>query len=625
MMMHKELALALGALLGSQAQAQGSEAIVVTGSRTEDAAAGFGNASIDAETIELLQPFDTLDLIGRVPGVRAFSKGGAAGPSYLSIRGGEPNFTLVLIDGVKVTDPTNSRGGAFDFGQIDPLALERIEVVKGGLSAVYGADALSGAVSLRLRTLGEDESLASARLTADSEGGHGATLVAGRGWADGALVGGASYADSGDLTEGSDIARGQLFGRLTQRIGPVDLSALALHARADRTLFPEDSGGPRLAVLRERERRETSLSMVGLQASGPAEADWQPRLSFSWSRQRDEANTPAIAPGPVLDGVPAIRSDSRFRRLEATFDTRVRIGEAAEIVAGAAWLRERGVSEGEIDFGFLIPADFRIGRSIASGFVEATARPAERLTVTAGLRYDDPTTARGEWTGRASLRWQPLPAGPRIVGSWSEGYKLPSLYALAYPIIANPDLKPERSRNLDLGIEQDLAGGGTVRIGYFHSRYTDLIDFDPERFTNVNRSRVVASGIEAGAELPLAPTLTARGGLTWLDTDVPPGAPPLRSRPEWEGLAAIEWRPDSRLRIEASGAYTGRFFDSSVPTGLVSLEPRFVVSAAGQYRLSDAAALTLTAENVLGEDYEEAVGFPAPGAVLRIGLLLRAK
>ncbi|HEV2745700.1 MAG TPA: TonB-dependent receptor [Allosphingosinicella sp.] len=621
--MTRVAAAASAALIAATAAAREGEPIVVTGARTQDKAAASGVAIIDSAEIELLQPASTLDLLDRLAGVRAFDKGGAAGPSYLSIRGGEPNFTLVLLDGVKVTDPTNSRGGAFDFGQIDPLALDRIEVAKGALSAVHGADALSGVVHLRLRTIGPGQSLASARMTGDTEAGHGGTLLAGRGWGSGSLLGGASYADSAGLTEGSDIARGQAFARLTQRLGAFDLSGLALHARADRQLFPEDSGGPRLAVVRERERRETALSLFSLQVAGFAGQTWQPRLALSWSGQSDDSDTPAIAPA-VLDGVPAIRADSRFRRAEAVFDNRLDLGAAAQAAFGAAYLHERGASDGTIDFGVLIPADFRIERSIASGFAEATLRPAGRMSATFGLRYDDPSTAAGEWTGRASVRWQPLANGPMLTGSWSEGYKLPSLYALAHPLIANPRLRPERSRNFDVGLEQALArGGGFARIGYFHSRYTDLIDFDAETFTNVNRSRVTAQGLEAELRAPLTPTLAVHGSLTYLDTDQPTGAPPLRSRPEWSGLLALDWRPSDRLRLEASGAYTSAFFDSSVPTGLVTLDGRLRLAAAAQYRLSDAVIVTLTADNLLDENYEEAVGFPAPGRVVRLGLLLR--
>jgi outer membrane cobalamin receptor len=608
--------------LAEPVAAQPADAIVVTGSRTRDA--GFGETVIDTAEIDLLQPLSSLDLLDRVAGVRAFGKGGAAGASYLGIRGGEPNFTLVLLDGVKVTDPTNSRGGAFDFGQIDPLALERIEIARGGLSAVHGADALSGIVNLRLRTLEPGEDLASARLLADSRGGFGASLIGGHGWSDGALLGGASWTDSGDLTETSDIDRSQIFARVSQEVAGASLSALGLRGRADRETFPEDSGGPLLAVVRERERRRTGLDLASLTLSGPSGRAWQPRLALHWSRQRNDADTPPIAPGPVLDGVPAIRSDSRFQRVEALFDNRLELGGSAELAFGAAYLHDRGSSTGTIDFGVLIPADFRLGRGIVSGFAEASVRPAATVAATFGIRYDDPSTARGEWTGRAALRWTPAEGGPALVGSWAEGYKLPSLYALAYPIIANPDLLPERSRTFDLGLEQGWAGGsGRARLAFFHSRYADLIDFDPATFTNVNRARVVAKGVEAELETPLAADLGLRANLTYTDTDGAEDAPPLRSRPDWQGLLALAWRPSERLRMEASGAYTGAFFDSSVPTGLVTLDARLLLGAAAQYRLSDAVTLTASADNLLGKRFQEAVGFPGAGQVIRVGVTLR--
>lgn len=617
-MKHTFLVCALPlAALPTPALAEAADLIVVTASRTMEESSGL--SAIEAEEIGLVQPLNALEMLDREAGVRAFTKGGAAGPSYLSIRGGEPNFTLVLLDGAKVNDPTNSRGGSFDFGQIDPRALERIEIARGGLSAVHGSDALSGVVNLRLRSLDPGESLASGLVGADSEEGVQANGTGGIGWSAGSLLASGSYADSGDITRGSDIERWQAFARLRQNFAGIDISLLGLHAAADRELFPEDSGGPRLAAIREREVRETKLDLLSAEIAGEPARNWQPRLALHWTRQDDDSDTPPIAPGPVMDGVPAIRSDGRFRRAEAVFDNKIRLGETATLAFGTAYLHEQGDSKGTIDFGMLIPADFSIERSIVSGFAEATVEPVSGLSATAGIRHDDASTASGEWTGRANLRWAPIATGPAFVASWSEGYKLPSLYALAYPIIANPGLRPERSTSFDLGLEQNW-GGGRARLAYFHSRYTDLIDFDPERFTNVNRSRVTAQGVEAELSAPLTATLGVTANVTHLDTDQPADAPPLRSRPEWEGLLAFDWQPTERLHLQATGEYTAKFFDSSIPTGLVSLDSRFLLSAAARYRLSPQLSLSLSAHNLLDEDYEDVVGFPSPGRRFRLSL-----
>ena len=115
------------------------ETIVVTASRTGEVA---GVVVADRPAIEQRQPSSLLDVLEDLPGVRAFSTGGPGGGSFLSIRGGEPNFTIVLLDGVRLNDPTNSAGGAFDFALLDPMAVERIEVVRNAASAVHGSDAL---------------------------------------------------------------------------------------------------------------------------------------------------------------------------------------------------------------------------------------------------------------------------------------------------------------------------------------------------------------------------------------------------------------------------------------------------------------------------------------------------
>ncbi|HEU0134710.1 MAG TPA: TonB-dependent receptor plug domain-containing protein, partial [Allosphingosinicella sp.] len=121
MLLDAALSLAIAASPGASSDG----AIVITASRTEAKPAG-GQAAIEADEVERMQPASLLEALDEVAGVRAFSTGGAGGRSFLSIRGGEPNFTLVLLDGIKLNDPTNSRGGGFDFFAIDPALVERV-------------------------------------------------------------------------------------------------------------------------------------------------------------------------------------------------------------------------------------------------------------------------------------------------------------------------------------------------------------------------------------------------------------------------------------------------------------------------------------------------------------------
>ncbi len=189
-----------------------SDVIVVTASRTEAAPAG-GLSVVEAAEIERMQPASLLEVLDDVAGVRAFSTGGAGGRSFVSIRGGEPNFTLVLLDGVRLNDPTNSRGGGFDFFMIDPALVERIEVTKDSVSAVHGSDALAGAINIRLRSPTPGARSLTIRGQAGSEGdtGFGAGLEAG--WKGGGVLAAGSWYDSGGLTRGSSLERRQAVSR----------------------------------------------------------------------------------------------------------------------------------------------------------------------------------------------------------------------------------------------------------------------------------------------------------------------------------------------------------------------------------------------------------------------------
>ena len=590
-----------------------AEPIVVTATRTVTQLEQAGGTVIGRESVAALQPLSALELLDRVAGVRAFQKGGEGGGSYLSIRGGEPNFTLVLLDGVKVGDPTNSQGGAFDFGQIDPAALERIEVARGGLSAVHGADALAGVVNLRLRRVEQGSDFRSVRLFADTRGRVGGDATAGLGWGDGGvLLSGGAY-DSGNGTNGSDLQRRQVLAKVSQNLSGWTLSGLALHTRSERAQFPEDSGGVRLAALRDRETGTARLSVAALDVA-PTDGDiLRPHLALNWSRQDAASENPGIAPG-VLDGVPPITVDTRFERVEALADLKWRVRNGVVVAVGGAYLDEQGRSRGTVDFGFLIPADFKIARTLASGFAEATIGTGARATV--GVRYDDPSSGRGEWTGRVSAQL-PL-GGATLAANWSQGYKLPSLFALAYPLIANPALLPERSDSWDAGVVRAWAGG-RVRIDYFHNKFSDLIDFDPALFTNVNRARVVTKGVEAEARLTVDRWL-AEGVLTYLDVS---SVTPLRSRPHWQGAARLAWRATGSLTLDAAARFNSSFADSSVPTGPVRGDGHGEVDLGGRISITESVMLSIVARNILGADFEDSAGVPGAGRAVRATLSAR--
>lgn len=609
--------LALAQVLAAAAPAPPpgtGEPIVVTASRTGDGP-GAGVSTVEADDIARLQPASLLEALDEVAGVRAFSTGGIGGGSFLSIRGGEPNFTLVLLDGIRLNNPTNSRGGAFDFFAIDPALVERIEVARGAVSAVHGADALSGVVNIRLRAPVPGETGATARASAGSEGDVGLGLGLSHGWQDGGLLVSAGWYDSGGLDLGSDLERRQALARLDQRIGGFEARALGLYARAARTTFPEDSGGPLFAVNRVRETGRYELRAGALSLRRKSDAAIRPGFTVSWSEQDDDGATPAIAPG-ALDGVPALAADTRFSRVEASGDVAFGNGPLTAIV-GSAWLRESGRSDGTIDLGFPLPVAFDLVRTMRSVFAEAGWRPFAGVAINLAGRYDDVAGGPHAWTGRAAISWLPSPVGPAFFARISEGYKLPSLYALGHPLIGNPALRPERSRNIEAGIEWTRAGGDLLRLTLFDNRFRDLIDFDPLLFAIVNRDRVRARGAEVEGRWTVGTGLALAGALTWLDLDSPT---PLRGRPRWQGSLRLVWRAADGLELNAAVRANSSFNDSSIPTGLIQVRGHAEADLGLRYRLTRTLTLDAALRNLTDSNHQDAVGFPAPGRLLRATL-----
>lgn len=590
-------------------------AITIVGSRVERAPV-TATTTVGKDRIRKFSDVSLLDILDAQPGVRAVSVGGIAGGSFLSVRGGEPNFTLVTVEGIKVNDPTNSRGGAFDFNLVDPDLVESLTITRGPGSAIQGSDALSGMVDLRFATPGSQRFAASARAIASTGGETGASASASTGWASGGLVAAAGVYDSGSLDEGSDLDRQQAFAKLRQGAGTFNVDLFGLHAWTRRAVFPEDSGGPLLAVNRKLERGTTRLNAASLNVARDPSANIRPTFLLSFSRQEDDSKSPFIAPG-MLGGVPASENHSRFDRLEAVgsvaFDAR-----PLSLSLGVALLREDGRNRGTLDFGFPLPTSFALRRTTKSAFAEASIRPSPQLLINLAGRLDKIAGVRASTTGRVAARWQSKPAGWAVFGSIGQGYKQPSFFALGHPLIGNPNLRPEQSTNAEAGVSVPVQDG-RIELTAFRQRFRDLVDFDPVRFRLVNRSRVTSSGLELEFSWRPAPSWELSGSATYLHVE---SEAQLRNRPHLTASGRATWQVSPHLGLSAQVKANSSFFDSSIPTGLVVTRGHAEADIAARYDVGP-VSFDVALRNIFDSRAQSAVGFPQAGRLVRASLRAR--
>jgi len=223
-------------------------------------------------------------------------------------------------------------------------------------------------------------------------------------------------------------------------------------------------------------------------------------------------------------------------------------------------------------------------------------------------------------TPHLGLVWDLPDGATTLKANYGEGFKPPSFFALGFPIGANPDLRPETSKNVDLTLAHRLdAAGSLVQVGVFHTEYEDLVDFDGATFTNINRGKVVVKGIEPEVRLQLSPQWRMQANATLMNIDVRDGLQQLRNRPEKVASASVWFDFDARNSVFGAVRYTGHFLDRSNPTGDIEM-PSFTVFDAGYTFTYGPMRLRLSLDNVFDRTYEQFVGFPSQGRRVRAEL-----
>ena len=628
------LALATGPVPGvsfaaDAVAAEGSgaiETLVVTGSRTPQPLELMPGSVdvIDRVEIEASRYDGVVDVIRHLPGLHVEQAGTRGSLASIYMRGLDPNHTLILLDGIVLNDPTNARGGSFDLSTLDVIDVERIEIVRGPVSAAHGSDAIAGAIQIRTRGgRGPDE------VRADISGGRfgylrGMASARGqRGDIDFSVAG--SWVREGVPEELGGYRGGGVLASLGWALpGDGELRGTLRYGDSLSKAYPAFSGGPEFAVLEGQfETRDVEELDIGLTFAQPLGEHFEARAWATTTQRWEHLSSPGVP--PEAPGEPG--TDTRLERYAFSASLTGRVGDQVSLLLGGDAYEETGSSRGSLDFGgVLVPGavDFELDRWVAAPFAELHVRPGYGFLLQAGLRLDVPEGYQPELSPRVSASWAIGETGLSINGSWGEGFKLPSFYALGNPIAGNPDLVPERSRGWDAGFgyaafEERLR----TTITWFDLQVRDLIDFNPDSFRLENLARVVSEGVEMQVfALPLE-TVEVTAHATWNQVADRDSDAVLLGRPKWRGGLGVLWRPRGDIETRLQALFVGPLPAASVPTGVVELAGYQRVDWAISWQALDWLTVYLAIDNLLDQDYQEQVGVPAPGIRPRAGLQVR--
>jgi len=577
-----------------------------------------------------------------VPGVDVVQSGGVGGTTSLFVRGGNSNYVKVLVDGV----PVNAPGGAFDFANLTTENVERIEVLRGPASVLYGSDAVAGVVQIFTRS-GQGPT----RARAEARGGtfgtrEGAVEVGGGTRRAGYTVSGATASTDGFLPFNNDYRNDGLSGQL--RVAPDSRSDARLSARyTDATFhYPTNAAG---SVEDSNAVRDEQRLVVSMDAGRRITERLEARLLAGTTELDASSDNQPDSPGDSTGFY--TRDDTDLYRRTADLRVNYTAGLLATVTAGTEFQRQQVATRGVSRFGSFPPARDSTRRHRLNqayyGQVLGLLTPA--LSYTVGARLDDNSQFGTFPTARASVGYQ-FATGTRLRVAGGNAFKEPAfdeIFATTFTK-ASPDLLPERTRSWEVGIEQSTVGDRLLLSAtYFDQRFRNLIQYvaptAPDDFLGSyeNLAAANASGLELQGRVLAPAGLSVTASYTALRTRVTEAGTGafgtfakgerLLRRPPHSARLNVGYRAPDRLVLDANVGYVGARDDRDFASETrARLDPYVKLDLAGEYTVvrpspsAPAVALTARVDNATGEDYQPVFGFVAPGRTVLLGVRVGA-
>ncbi len=631
------------ALVAQTADSTRLPRIVITATRV-DSRIGSDIASVtvlDGDTLRARGIRDVADALREVPGATVVRSGSVGALTSLFLRGGESDYVRVLIDGVPMNDP----GGSIDLAKYTLDNVDRIEVVRGPASVLYGSDAVAGVVQIftrqhtaQLIVEGSASTGTYASRSADISLGAASSALS-------ATVGAARYQTDGFLAFNNGYDNDVLSGRIATTPGGGFRASVSARQHNDEFHYPTDGGGK---VVDRNAFRTDRRSAVAFDAKQSIGSRVNVGLMLTAMDGRPRSDDTADSPSDN-SGFYAYRSSGSVRRRVADGRIDVLLPGNAIATLGHEWQREaqRGRDSSNFD---TAPNAFSAERTTRATYGQVVWE-VQRLSFALGGRYDDNDVFGIFRTARGGLAWR-VGKGTTVRANAGSAFKAPTFleeFNTAFTV-GNAALRPERSRSYELGATQFVASGrAEISATWFAQRFRDLIQYsfvDPATPNYFNVAAASARGLELEGRARISAATQLGLTLTFLRTRVDDAGfdqgqeatfvqgNRLLRRPSVTGALTASSRLSSRLSVDGRLLLVGSRDDrdfSGFPAKPVILESYRRLDGGLAYHLINetlrgpSLTLYVRAENLFDTKYQEIMNFAAPGRTISLGIRASAR
>lgn len=603
--------------------------IVVTATRTEQPKLELGSSTtlISLEDLKKAGKETVAEALTAVPGLDVVQNGGPGKTADVFIRGANSEHTLVMMDGIEVNDPM-SPGRNFDFGHLSLDNIQRIEIVRGPQSTLYGSDAMGGVINMitkkgegkpRVFISAETGSYGTFREGAGVSGGTDAvnySLEISRFDSKGFSESGEKYGNTEKDGYGNTTLSGR-FGFKPAKNLEFNIISRYIDARNDLDNFAGAGGDDPNYVIAAEQFLLAANSRLSL-----LKGKWEQRLGISYNNMRRDLTNPTdqFQPFDSQEGM------FKGRIFKIDWQHNLYLHPTNTVTAGIEYEREWGESvytwesmwgPGESSFP---------GKSARTTgiYLQDSIKIRDAFFMTLGVRFDDHSRFGTETTFRIAPAVL-LKSGTKLKATYGTGFKAPSLYQLYAPATAwgpvgNQNLEPEKSKAWDVGIEQFLFNDRlTLSFTYFQNDFEDLILYDFV-LGYINISQAETKGYEIFMSARPFKDLTIQGSYTYTDAKDRETGDQLLRRPKHKANLTFNLRLFKRANANLFIIHVGKRLDLFPYPTITEADAYTLFNLAASYQLSKHIELFGRIDNLFDQEYEAVLGYGTPGRSAYIGI-----
>lgn len=570
----------------------GSYQITVTADRLEEPVTDKTDAItvITREEIETQQWHYVNDALRQVPGLVLAQSGSPGKVTSVFLRGAGSSQVLVMLDGVPLNSPYF---GGINFEDLTTDNIERIEVIKGPQSPLYGSDSIGGVIQIFTR-----RGSGPAQIHAGFEGGSFQTFREKAG-----ISGGEnnvnyslefSRQDSDGILQNDEFNETVFSGRAGYNWNNGNSIDFTGH------IFDSNAGLPFDFVLLPAllQNQDTNTKLFSTNFGHHSGNLMNLNVLFTVADRDYHYENPENTFAPI--------QDNASTSYQITFQNDFQLSETNTLSAGYEYEHES------------VEASDSNGPSLDQiienhGLFVQEKLEIQRFILTAGARYDHFNSFGDTVNPRIGVAYK-IAESFKLRGSYGRGFRAPSAGDLAFPFYGNPNLKPEKSESWEVGVDHYLGSRTTISGSWFHNDYTDLVTFDPNTFIAGNVAEAMTQGLELSASVQYG-SWNLWGGYTYLDSEDKTTGLQLFRRPKHFGNFRIAYLQPKWSASFSMIAYSERLeTDFTAFPSVNVFNPGYSKSdIAFHYQIIPSLRLKARVENLFDKEYQEILGFPAPG------------